>query len=474
VSINTNPPPALDTTSFAQTLEILRSYPHTPKTVERLKTDSQLNGSKLPAPARRPVLKIIAWATLIIVWLFAFLMLLAIRQPVLGLLLLFIGPILVLLLRNLIRRRLPPATPPSDTHAAPGQRLNQTVSSPPPVHTATDTSAALQPDTDPHEDHEYQPAADVYPLRPETPPVSPRPASRSKRVLIFTVSLALYAAVAVEALPNLTTTWIVLTVLLHEVGHFVAMWLRGYSNLNMFFIPFIAGAVSGSKKNATPADELIMLLAGPAPGLLLGCLLYWLDNYLPLTAARQFALWLVALNLLNLLPIWPLDGGRIGWLLFARQSAAAQACLSACSFVGLCFLFLAPQGGTTFLIVMAFLLIWWLPPRYHHARSALEFFNQFPGAPAELKELSELQLWKLYWLAEPASPNTRGVRAMEMMKIYSRVTLLPRSPAGLKYLLAFLLLWLIALATATGTRLQLDARDTSAALGTLFDSLLPR
>ncbi|MFN9036391.1 MAG: site-2 protease family protein, partial [Planctomyces sp.] len=118
----------------------------------------------------------------------------------------------------------------------------------------------------------------MFPLRPATPPVSPPPASAVRRSLIFAVSLAVYAAIAVAALPDLTTTWIVVTVLLHESGHFVAMYLRGYSNLNRFFIPFVAGAVTGTKRDATPADQLIMLLAGPAPGLLIGCLIYWLDT----------------------------------------------------------------------------------------------------------------------------------------------------------------------------------------------------
>jgi hypothetical protein len=43
----------------------------------------------------------------------------------------------------------------------------------------------------------------------------------------------------------------------------------------------------------------------------------------------------------------------------------------------------------------------------------------------------------------------------------------------LRYLLAFVLLWLITLATAAGTSLQLDARDASAATATLFDSFIP-
>ncbi|MFM7164831.1 MAG: site-2 protease family protein [Planctomycetaceae bacterium] len=374
-----------------------------------------------------------------------------------------------------LRHRKPVTPPPASPASAPISEPAPTDSSRQSDQLSADHGNQPHPADNPEPGHEFEPAADVFPLRPDTPPVNEAPTSVARRCLIFAVSLALYAAIAVEALPDLNTTWIVLTVLLHEIGHFVAMYRQGYSNLQMFFIPFIAGAVAGTKADATPAEQLRMLLAGPAPGLLLGCSIYWLDTLQPIPAARTFAIWLVALNLLNLLPVWPLDGGRIVWILFARHSAFTQAVLSACSFVGVFFLLFAPQGGTTFLIVMTVLLFAWLPVRYHDAKAALLFQQQHPDAPAELKQLSEQQLWTLYWLARPAKPagNGPGTRAMEMMNIYSRVSLLPRSPAQLRYLLAFVLLWLITLATAAGTSLQLDARDASAATATLFDSFMP-
>jgi Zn-dependent protease len=444
---------ASDTADFAATLEILRNYPHKSKhTVAAGNTQF-----KSPPPVRfsgRRFLKIIAWAFSIFAWLFTFFMLMATRHPSLAMTLLLAGPVALILF--LLLRRKQTATSP----------LPITADAPDLQHCPANNCAAAV---------ESLPARDKFPLQPERQTAERPPASRLKRFLLFSLSLALYAAIALLSLPDLTTTWIVLTVLLHEIGHFVAMYRQGYSNLQMFFIPFIAGAVAGTKANPTPAEQLRMLLAGPAPGLLLGCSIYWLDALQPIPAARTFAIWLVALNLLNLLPVWPLDGGRIVWILFARHSAFTQAVLSACSFVGVFFLLFAPQGGTTFLIVMIVLLLGWLPGRYHDAKAALLFQQQHPDAPAELKQLSEQQLWSLYWLTRPAKPagNGPGTRAMEMMNIYSRVSLLPRSPAQLRYLLAFVLLWLITLATAAGTSLQLDARDASAATATLFDSFIP-
>lgn len=463
----TTPP---DTANFAETLQILRDYPRPSKPSDK-RTPPAL--PQQPAFSGKRVLRFTLRAVLVTGWLFAVCMLMATEQATLAVLLLVVGPISVAVSVARSRRRMlasnvTNALPASDA-ACPGSTNDL-----PPTHAAGDPPAPEFPVTEAESAKEFQPSADLFPLRPEPPPIDTVPASRLRRFLVFAVSLALYAAIAVWSLPDLTITWVILTVLFHEVGHFVAMYLRGYSNLIMFFIPFVAGAVTGQKKNASPADQLIMLLAGPTPGLLIGCLIYWLDALYPIPSVRSFAIWLVALNLLNLLPIWPLDGGRICWILFARQSAIAQAALSACSFVGLLFLLIVPQGGTTFLFLMSCLLIGWLPERYRHARAALAFFNLYPDAPTELKQLSEQQLWTLYCLAEPAKADASDTRATQIMKIYSRVALLPRSAAKLRYLLAFVLLWLITLATAAGTSLQFDARQASAALGTLFEFVMPR
>lgn len=320
----------------------------------------------------------------------------------------------------------------------------------------------------------FEPSDDVFPLRPQAPRAGKAPASRLTRVLLFAGSLSVYGAIAAALLPDLTTTWIVLTVFLHEAGHFAAKYLLGYSGLWMVFIPFIGGAVAGRKEDASPSDQLVTLLAGPAPGLLIGCLIYWLDSLQPLPSARAPAIWLIAFNLLNLLPIWPLDGGRICWILFSRHSAIAQTVLSACSIVGACFLFLAPEGGTVFLIVMALLLVAWAPARYRHARAALAFFKLFPAAPDDLEQLSERQLFTLYELAGSAESVDVGSRALEMTAIHSRVSRLPRSSPRFCFLLLYVLLWLAALVTAAGTALQHDARTASVALDSLFDSVMPR
>jgi Zn-dependent protease len=322
----------------------------------------------------------------------------------------------------------------------------------------------------------FVPADDIFPLQLDgtAPTDAPSPASRIRRLLIFVISLSVWIAVAALSLPDLTPTILVLVIVLHEAGHFIAMYLLGYTNLGMFFIPFFAGAVTGSKAGETPADRLIMLLSGPAPGLLLGCLVYWVDTRYPLAALRLAAIWLVAINLLNLLPAWPLDGGRICWALFARHSALAQTALTLCTFTGFIFLLFVPQGDLVrAAVILAGFVLLWAPSTYRDASASLIFNTKFPDSPATLQQLSERQLWELYRLTPASKLHANGTSAMQMMNIWNRVAQLPKSTPQLRYLLIYALLWLIPLMTAAGTKLQSDARLASTALSTVLDAFLP-
>ena len=108
---------------------------------------------------------------------------------------------------------------------------------------------------------------------------------------------------------------------LHELGHFLAMRLFGYRDTSMFFLPFFGAAVTGHKDDASLSEKFWVLMAGPLPGLLLGIGLAVIQGRHSASWA-QGGLWmLIGLNLFNLLPIYPLDGGKIAnLLLFSRFS----------------------------------------------------------------------------------------------------------------------------------------------------------
>lgn len=131
--------------------------------------------------------------------------------------------------------------------------------------------------------------------------------------------------------------------LLHEGGHALAMRAFGYRDMSMFFIPFLGAMVTGRPRDIPAWKQALVLLAGPVPGLLLGAaLLWWWGGAIPSAGGFdwQMAAWMaVLINLFNLLPLTPLDGGQLvelslfsRWprsrLLFSALSVAAMAALA--------------------------------------------------------------------------------------------------------------------------------------------------
>jgi Zn-dependent protease len=109
----------------------------------------------------------------------------------------------------------------------------------------------------------------------------------------------------------------------HELGHWVAMKLFRYRNVRMFFIPFFGAAVSGTNYSAPGWKKVIVSLMGPVPGIYLGGALGIAGMIMHQQLLVKIALMSVILNGSNLIPVLPLDGGRVMQaLLFSRHYAA--------------------------------------------------------------------------------------------------------------------------------------------------------
>lgn len=104
--------------------------------------------------------------------------------------------------------------------------------------------------------------------------------------------------------------FVVLT-LIHEIGHAVVIRAKGLRAGFLVFIPFIGGAVTLKDQPRTAYDDAQIGLAGPcfgtAASLVTLQIFKWTGNSLYLS----IALIGFALNLLNLIPLGMLDGGRI-------------------------------------------------------------------------------------------------------------------------------------------------------------------
>lgn len=108
----------------------------------------------------------------------------------------------------------------------------------------------------------------------------------------------------------------------HEGGHYLAMKAVGYRNLHVFFVPGLGGLATGEKQDASAAQKVLVYLAGPVPGIAVataGLIALPADVSLQYPWVNQLLNVTLTINLINLLPVTPLDGGRVlEVLLFMR------------------------------------------------------------------------------------------------------------------------------------------------------------
>ena len=112
--------------------------------------------------------------------------------------------------------------------------------------------------------------------------------------------------------------YLVLVLFLHESGHYLMMKQFKYEDLRMLFIPLMGAFVQGSKKQYSQKESFLVIAAGPFPGVVFGLTLLFLAQHYQQTWLLELSFLFLFLNVINLLPIDPLDGGQL-FKLFVRQ-----------------------------------------------------------------------------------------------------------------------------------------------------------
>ncbi len=104
---------------------------------------------------------------------------------------------------------------------------------------------------------------------------------------------------------------LVLCLVFHEYGHIKAMKYFGLKTKGIYLIPFVGGLALSDDKINTRWQDVVISIMGPFFGLILSiaCLVgYWLTD---LEILAGLAVFNALLNLFNLLPVLPLDGGHV-------------------------------------------------------------------------------------------------------------------------------------------------------------------
>jgi len=108
---------------------------------------------------------------------------------------------------------------------------------------------------------------------------------------------------------------IVLLILVHESGHVVVARIMGMPVTLPVMIPFLGAFVSMKQQPRTVAQESVMAIGGPILGTVAAGLCYLGYLAMPDSSTgqllRALAYFGFLINLFNLVPVTPLDGGRV-------------------------------------------------------------------------------------------------------------------------------------------------------------------
>jgi Zn-dependent protease/CBS domain-containing protein len=189
-------------------------------------------------------------------------------------------------------------------------------------------------------------------------------------------------------------------IVLHELGHALMARRFGIATKDITLLP-IGGMARLERMPERPLHEFLVALAGPAVTLLiavtLSAWLYLSGDWRPPDAiavsrgafVEQVMLANVALLLFNLLPAFPMDGGRVLRALLAARTDYVSATVRAAS-IGQAIAFLLALVGlfsNPFLVVVAFFI--WIAAAEESA--AVQKRSALAGLPVRAAMITQLQ-----------------------------------------------------------------------------------
>jgi len=296
------------------------------------------------------------------------------------------------------------------------------------------------------EDNSELPVADIIDASPSSPSLDDQEAFRETQEALhvrkqsrfgpafwFMVSFLAFILFAGEGGMGISSVkilgLILLILFIHESGHGLGMKLFNYSNIRMFFIPLFGAAVSGRKHGVPHWQEGIVVFLGPLPGLIGGCvvILAWPGE--AGDAQYQVAGLFILINAFNLLPLLPLDGGRLFNLMLFSRHPALELGFRLLTSVGLGVL--AYQLDSWILGIFGAIGFLTAGVEYGIARAAREMRNRWPDIPGRLNDLTEEQSWWLFYkIKEIFGPKVKPkaqARANTIVNLHDRALSRPMS-----------------------------------------------
>ena len=156
---------------------------------------------------------------------------------------------------------------------------------------------------------------DYHPQKPDL--IEPK-SKGGLSVTIFSMVLFVLAFVLFFGEQINFILYLLVVLVIHELGHFLVMKRFNYKSVRMLFVPLMGAFVQGKKDEYSQKESFWVTVAGPMPGIIIGTLLflYAVNNHS--VWGLQLSFLFLLLNVINLMPLDPLDGGQM-FKLFMRK-----------------------------------------------------------------------------------------------------------------------------------------------------------
>jgi len=211
------------------------------------------------------------------------------------------------------------------------------------------------------------------------------------------------------------------SIFLHELGHVRAMKAYGMKTKGIYFIPFLGAAAVMEDQFPSQKAEAVIALWGPIWGLILTMIFFDIYAWTGSPLMAGIAAWFALINLFNLLPIKPLDGGRIASsIAFSFSYQVGISALALGIFLALSLFFFTKAsifGLVLFIGSLELLAEWRRKPDLHGLRKSLieklsasfECDQQVTGDPQEADVVLEKMNEVLDQIAEEG-PDLNSLR----------------------------------------------------------------
>ncbi|HMN36800.1 MAG TPA: site-2 protease family protein [Hyphomicrobium sp.] len=147
---------------------------------------------------------------------------------------------------------------------------------------------------------------------------------------------------------------LIVLILIHELGHVLAMRWAGIPVKGLYFVPFFGGVAVSADRYRSEAERGLVALMGPGFSLATTALFMYLAMQGNDPFMIELAFMSALLNGFNLLPIMPLDGGHVAQAMLSRFGANAARIFNAVALVAGAAIAMATRS---YLLLLVLLLV---------------------------------------------------------------------------------------------------------------------